>query len=193
MVEKIIERVGLRPQGSWTYDDWLTFPDDGWKYEIINGELHMTPAPATGHQKSSISLSSRLYTYVQDHDLGMVLTAPCDVRLPNQPVPFQPDIFFIRKNNLQIIQETEVIGAPDLVIEILSPSNASYDRVEKFEVYQAAAVPEYWLVDYQAKTIEIFSLVEGAYQLAKKYGLSDAITSAQLPGFQLPVERVFDF
>jgi Uma2 family endonuclease len=153
----------------------------------------MTPAPATGHQKSSISLSSRLYTYVQDHDLGMVLTAPCDVRLPNQPVPFQPDIFFIRKNNLQIIQETEVIGAPDLVIEILSPSNASYDRVEKFEVYQAAAVPEYWLVDYQAKTIEIFSLGEGAYQLAQKYELGDTITSAQLPGFQLPVERVFDF
>ena len=193
MVEKVIERVGLRPQGSWTYEDWLTFPDDGWKYEIINGALHMTPAPATGHQKSSISLSSKLYAYAQEHDLGMVLTAPCDVRLPNQPVPFQPDIFFIRKDNLQIIEETEVCGVPDLVIEILSPSNASYDRVEKLAVYQAAAVPEYWLVDYQAKTIEIFSLKGGIYQPAQQYALSDTIQSAQLPGFQLPVETIFDF
>ena len=193
MLQKTVERVGLRPQGTWTYEDWLTFPDDGWKYEIIDGELHMTPAPATRHQKSSISLSASLYAYARDNQLGEVLTAPCDVRLPNQPVPFQPDIFFVRQDNGHIIEDREVRGVPDLIIEILSPSNAGYDRIEKFKLYQAAGVPEYWLVDYQAQTIDVFNLVEGAYQPAQSCGLDDVVSSTQVAGFQVPVKTIFDF
>jgi Uma2 family endonuclease len=93
MLEKMFDRPRveaqshLRPQGRWTYEDWLNFPNDGWKYEIIDGVLYMTPPPAIRHQMSLLDLSSRMHLYAADHDLGQVLTAPCGVRLPNQPVP----------------------------------------------------------------------------------------------------------
>jgi Uma2 family endonuclease len=193
MLDKAIEVVSLRPQGTWTYQDWLHFPDDGWKYEIIDGELYMTPPPATGHQRSSGSLFARMYVYVADNDLGEVLEAPCAVRLPNQPVPVEPDIFFIKKERLDIIGEKEVEGAPDLIIEVLSPSNANYDREKKFEIYQVAGVPEYWLVDYQNKTVEIFTLTEGTYTLWGKYKMGDTVVSKQLPNFNIAVETIFNF
>ena len=120
------KQFNLRPQGTWTYQDWLNFPDDGWKYEIIDRELYMSPPPGTGHQRSSVRLASRMSIFAEENDLGEVLEAPCAVLLPNQPVPVEPDIFFIRKENLHIIQEKEVEGVPDLIVEILSPSNASY-------------------------------------------------------------------
>ncbi len=185
--------TSLRPQGTWRYEDWLNFPNDGWTYEIIDGELYMTPPPGTGHQLSSGSLFARMYLYVEDNDLGKVLEAPCAVRLPTQAVPLEPDIFFIKKDRLAIIDEKEVQGVPDLIVEILSPSNASYDRQKKFKVYQAAGVPEYWLVDYQAKTVEVFVLVDGAYQLADLYQTGQTITSPQLSGFAIAVETIFNF
>jgi len=187
------EKIGLRPQGSWTYEDWLNFPDDGWKYEIIDGELQMTPPPGTGHQLSSGSLFARLYLYVEDHNLGKVLEAPCAVRLPTQPVPLEPDIFFIRKENLHIITKKEVRGVPDLIVEILSPSNASYDRETKFAVYQQAGVPEYWLVDYQAKTVECFVLQDGVYAPAGTYRVGDTVSAAVVSGFTIAVATLFDF
>jgi Uma2 family endonuclease len=186
-------QFSLRPQGSWTYEDWLNFPEDGWKYEIINGVLYMTPPPAVGHQRSSIGLATRMYSYVGKHDLGEVLTAPCGVRLPNQPVPVEPDIFFIKKDRLHIIGDQLVEGAPNLIVEILSPSNANYDRETKFKVYQEAGIPEYWLVDYQRKTVEVFSLSEGVYTLLGKYKVGDTVTSKELSGFKVPVKNIFNF
>jgi Uma2 family endonuclease len=183
----------LRHQGTWTYEDWLNFPDDGWKYEILDGELYTTPPPATGHQRASVKLVIKMGSYVETHDLGEVLEAPCGVRLPTQAVPVQPDIFFIKKENLDIIAEDEVKGVPDLIVEILSPSNAGYDRTKKFAIYQEAGVPEYWLVDYQAKTVEVFVLTEGAYQLAGKYEMGNMVVSGQLPGFKMAVETIFNF
>ncbi len=123
----------------------------------------------------------------------MVLEAPCGVRLPNQPVPFEPDIFFIKKERLQIIGKQYVEGVPDLVIEILSPSNTNYDRETKFQLYQAAGVAEYWLVNYWDKTVEIFTLVNNTYQLRNKYSVSEIVTSEQLTGFKMAVEKIFAF
>lgn len=183
----------LRRQGMWTYEDWLNFPDDGWKYEIINGELYMTPAPTPDHQRTSGGLFVRMYLHARDHSLGEVLEAPCAVRLPNQPVPVQPDIFFIERENSGIIGAVEVTGAPDLVVEILSPSNASYDREKKFNLYQEAGVPEYWLVNYWEKTVEVFRLEEGRYRLGNPYRIGDVVDSEQLAGFQIAVQTIFDF
>ena len=170
-------QFNLRPQGTWTYEDWLNFPNDGWKYEIINGVLHMTPPPGTGHQRSSVRLVTKMSNYATDKDLGEVLAAPCGVRLPNQPVPLEPDIFFIKKERLRIIHKNYVEGVPDIIVEILSPSNISYDRQDKFEVYQEVGVPEYWLVDYRNQTVEVFILTEGAYTLSGKYEMGDTVVS----------------
>lgn len=199
MLEKTVEapsahaQFRLRPQGTWTYEDWLNFPYDGWKYEIIDGELYMSPPPTTDHQRSSVKLVIRMGRYVEDNDLGEILEAPCGVRLPNQPVPVEPDIFFIKKERLSIIGEKEVEGAPDLIVEILSPSSINYDREKKFETYQAAGVPEYWLVDYRAKTVEVFTLAKSIYTLAGNYQMGDEVTSEQLPGFKIAVETIFAF
>lgn len=199
MLEKTAEQAATptRPkfprQGEWTYEDWLKFPDDGWKYEIIDGVLYMTPPPAINHQRSSSQLFVAMFKHIADYKLGEVLPAPCGVRLPNQPVPVEPDIIFVKKDRLDIIGANYVEGAPDLLVEILSPSNANYDRETKFELYEKAGVSEYWLVDYQAKTVEVFTLVEGDYTLAGKYTVGDTLVSGQLEGFKIAVEAIFNF
>jgi len=131
--------------------------------------------------------------YVMDHELGEVLTAPCGVRLPNQSVPVEPDILFIHKERLHIIGEKVIEGVPDLIVEILSPSSIGYDRETKFEVYQKAGVPEYWLVDYQHRIVEIFILTEGFYTLLGQYQMGDQLMSKQLPGFEIAVDVIFNF
>jgi Uma2 family endonuclease len=187
------EQARFPRQGEWTYEDWLKFPADGWTYEIIDGVLHMTPPPAIKHQDASGELFAAMRTYANENDLGKVLAAPCGVRLPNQPVPVEPDILFVKKERLSMIGAQHVAGAPDLIIEILSPSNAHYDRQTKFELYQAAGVLEYWLVDYEAKTVECFTLVDGAYSLAGRYTGDDTVTSTQLAGFKIVVNSLFNF
>lgn len=120
-----------------------------------------------------------------------VLFAPCGVRLPGQPVPVQPDIFFVHTDRRQIVGEEYVEGAPDLVVEILSPSNWLYDRTEKFRSYQTAGVGEYWIVDPRAYTIEIFTLEAGTYVLQGKFGSGERVPSQVLSGFEVLVDEVF--
>lgn len=180
-------------QGEWAYENWLKFPDDGWKYEIIDGVLHMAPPPTINHQRASGGLFARMRLHAEDNNLGEVLEAPCGVRLLNQPVPIQPDIFFIKKERVEIIEGQYVEGAPDLIVEILSPSTASYDRETKFKLYQAAGVSEYWLVNYHDKTIEIYTLAEGVYLSTGHYTLGDEAASAQLTGFKIAVQSIFNF
>lgn len=179
-------------QGHWTFQDWLQLPDDGYRYEIIDGELYMTPPPAIAHQYSSNRLATGMTNYVDKKSLGLVLTAPIGVHLPTQPVPFEPDIVFISKSRKEIIGEKYIEGVPDLVVEILSPSNWPYDRQTKFEVYREAGVPEYWIVDYRKKTIEVFVLDAGEYVLQKGIlGLGEVAESLAIPGFQIQVAEVF--
>ncbi|MBI3763027.1 MAG: Uma2 family endonuclease, partial [Chloroflexi bacterium] len=167
-------------QGQWTYDDWARLPEDGTRYEVIDGVLYLTPPPAIPHQFSSNRLSTAMTNHADAKKLGNILTAPVGVRLPDQPVPLQPDIAFVSTARKSIIGKQYVEGAPDLVVEILSPSNWPFDRQEKFRVYQAAGVPEYWIVDYRAKTVEVFALEEGEYVLLGKYGMGDAAASRVL-------------
>jgi len=179
------------PQGKWTYEDWLRLPSDGYRYEVLNGELYMTPPPTVRHQFASVNLFSDLRNFVQERNLGYVLYAPCGVDLPTQPVPVQPDIFFIRAERREIIGEEYVEGTPDLVVEVLSPSNWLYDRREKFQAYREAGVPEYWIVDYRARTIEVFFLEGGVYVLLGQYGPGEAARSRVLEGFEVAVDEVF--
>ncbi len=173
--------------GRWTYEDWLRLPDDGFRYEVLNGELHMVPPPNIRHQRLSFRLAVKMANYVSSHQLGEVLEAPCGVRLPGQPVPVQPDILFIRAERLHILGREYVEGAPDLVVEVLSPHNWLYDRREKFMAYQEAGVAEYWIVDPRAATIEIFVLEEGLFTLLGQFGRGETARSRVLAGFEVSI------
>lgn len=178
-------------QGQWTYADWERLPDDGTRYEVIDGELYMSPPPAIPHQFSSNRLATGMTNHADAHQLGYVFTAPVGVQLPIQSVPVLPDIVFISAARKTIIGKKFIEGVPDLVVEILSPGNWPYDRNEKFRVYQDAGVPEYWIVDYRAKTVEVFVLEEGEYVLINKWGLDGTATSHALSGFQIAVADIF--
>jgi Uma2 family endonuclease len=178
-------------QGTWTYEDWLKLPSDGTKYEVLGGVLSMTPAPSTTHQSSSSALAWMLTTFVREHDLGEIFTAPTDVLLPSEPVPVEPDILFIARGREDIVAEARIEGAPDLVVEIVSPSNWPYDRQTKFKLYQLNGIAEYWLVDYRARTIEVFVLEDGEYALLGLWRDGAQATSRVLDGLQVPVSDVF--
>jgi Uma2 family endonuclease len=184
------ERAWPPAQGEWTYEDWLKLSDDGYRYEVIDGVLYMSPPLLIRHQRTSIRLETHFMDFLKLHPLGEILHAPVGVRLPNQPVPFQPDIVFVRGERLHIIGENYIEGVPDLVVEILSPSNWLYDRREKMRVYQEAGVPEYWIIDPGAETIEIYLLEQGSYRLAGQYSRGEVAASRVLPGFEVPLEEI---
>jgi Uma2 family endonuclease len=187
----LVQRPWPPAQGEWTYEDWLKLPDDGYRYEVIDGVLYMSPPPLIRHQRTSIRIETRFIDFLKLHPLGEILHAPVGVRLPNQSVPLQPDIVFIRAERLDIIRENYIEGTPDLIIEILSPSNWLYDRREKLQVYQEAGVLEYWIVDPRAEIIEICILEQGIYRLAGQYGRGAVASSLVLGGFQVPVDVIF--
>ena len=181
----------LPEQGTWTYEDWLQLPGDGTKYEVLSGVLYITPVPSTTHQSASSRLVRAIMNYVEQYDLGEVFTAPTDVLLASEPVPVEPDILFIARGREAIIKEARVEGAPDLVIEIVSPSNWPYDRKTKYGLYQQNGIPEYWLVDYRARSIEVFVLDGGEYALLGKWGDGEHATSRVLAGLEVDVSDVF--
>lgn len=180
------------PQGEWTYDDYARLPDDGWKYEVIRGELYMSPAPRPRHQVISSNLNFELQRFVRERALGKVLNAPIDVILPRGlGTPVQPDILFIRRDNLGIIGETTIDGVPDLVVEILSPSNWIDDRRTKFDVYADAGVAEYWIIDPHKEEVEQFILRDNRYELVEKYGPGESVSSQAITGFTVAVDGIF--
>jgi Uma2 family endonuclease len=178
------------PQGKWTYEDYRRLPDDGWIYEVIEGELYMSPAPLTIHQRCKIKLASEFLDFAESHDAGMVLDAPTDVLLPGFATPVQPDVIFVVKERLEIVKDERVEGAPDIVVEVLSPWNWMTDRHKKFQVYAKAGVREYWIVDPKARTIELFCLRGSTYALIGKYGAGETVRSEVLVGFEVKVENV---
>jgi Uma2 family endonuclease len=133
----------------------------------------------------------RLLEFLRAQPLGEILAAPVGVRLPNQSVPLQPDIVFVRAERLEIIDEAYIDGVPDLLMEILSPSNWLYDRREKMQVYQAAGVAEYWIIDPRALTVEVYALEQGTYVLAGQYGRGEIAASRLLLGFAVSVDDIF--
>ena len=178
-------------QGEWTYEDWLQLPDDGSRYEVIDGVLHVTPTPSIAHQSVSGRLFLALANLADARRLGRVLAAPVGVRLPGQDVPFQPDLVFVSAGRSEIIGTQFNEGVPDLVAEILSPSNWPYDRGDKLRVYQSAGVPEYWLVDYRTKTIEVLVLERGEYTLLGVWQSGETAHSRVLESFEIAVDDVF--
>jgi Uma2 family endonuclease len=178
------------PQGEWTYEDYCSLPEDGWIYEIIEGELYMSPAPRPIHQENSGNLFAAFRDYGRKHDAGKAYNAPIDVLLSGLAAPVQPDVIFIVKARLDIVKEERVEGAPDIIVEVLSPWNWIVDRHKKFQAYAKAGVREYWIVDPKARTIELYSLFGATYVLIGKYGVGETVRSEVLQGFEVKVEEV---
>jgi len=147
----------VNPKIKFTYRDYKSLPESETKrYELIEGELIMVPSPNIYHQRISGRIEFLLRDFVEKNKLGEVFYAPCDVHLGDNVV--QPDILFISKEHSYVIIKEEVKGAPDLVIEILSPATAKRDRTIKRALYARYGVSEYWLVDPEKKIIEVLTL-----------------------------------
>ncbi len=173
-----------------TYADYLKIDDDN-RYEISNGELLMVPAPSTSHQSVSRNLEFLIWNYVKQKDLGKVFYAPTDVVLDDDEV-FQPDIVFIKSENLHIIGKDAIKGVPDLIVEIVSPSSTFYDTVEKKNVYEKYGVKEYWLVFPDERVIEIFILGKEGYVEFCKSKKKGIVTSSILEGLEIDSKDVFE-
>jgi len=172
-----------------TYEDYLLMEEDK-RYEIIDGRRYMVPAPTPHHQWISARLEQALRAFVEAHDLGLVLDAPCDVVLSPTDV-VQPDIFFIAQEHRNIITDRNIWGPPDLVVEILSPTTAEKDRDLKRKLYAAHGVREFWIVSPEAQTVEVLELGETGYRRAGLYARDEELHSPSFPELSIALERVF--
>ena len=182
--------VTTRPRTRLTYEDYLTTPDDK-RYELLDGELKLAPAPRTTHQSVQIAIGSPMFRFVHEGSLGRIFLAPTDVVLSDSDV-VQPDIIFVSNERARIITEPNIQGAPDLVIEILSPSTASRDRGYKRTLYEQHGVKEYWMADLDSATITVLVLRNGRFQTVGTYGKGDTVTSSVLDGFSINIDQLFD-
>ena len=172
-----------------TYEDYLNAPEDK-RYELLDGELVMAPAPGELHQSVSIWLGSKLFQFVTENRLGKVYSAPFDVVLSDWDV-VQPDLVFVSNERTGIITDANLQGAPDLVVEILSPSTAERDKTFKYALYAEHGVGEYWMVDTDAKAITVLLLGEGGFAVAGIYGEGQTLESPTLGGFALVIDDIF--
>jgi len=184
------DRAWPPPQGRWTYEDWLRLPDDGWQYEVIKGVLYMVPAPTPKHQRVSRNLEFAMWRFVQESQLGEVFDAPTDVYLPSQETPVQPDLLFVATGGAATVSERGIEGAPDLVVEILSPRTWWRDRRVKMPLYEEAGVRELWLIDPNISTIEVYVLRGGAYALLGQWGPGEQAHSEVLEGFAIGADEI---
>ncbi|MBI5406340.1 MAG: Uma2 family endonuclease [Nitrospirae bacterium] len=174
----------------YTYEDYLKTPDDK-RYELIGGELLMTPSPVPNHQKISREIEFELLKFVKEKGLGEVFYAPCDVHLDDENV-VQPDILFISKDRLNIIGEKNIQGAPDIAIEIVSENSAYRDLIQKKGLYATFGVKEFWLVIPKEEMVEIYTFKEGDYDLFKKFKRNDTLESPLLKGLKIDLKKLFE-
>ncbi|MFN3739457.1 MAG: Uma2 family endonuclease [Thermodesulfovibrionales bacterium] len=174
----------------YTYKDYEKLPE-GAPYQLIKGELIMSPSPIPYHQRISKRLEYILYEYAEKNKkLGEVFDAPIDVYLEETEV-YQPDIIFISKERSHIIGEKKIEGAPDLVIEILSPSSAYYDLRHKMNMYAKHNVKEYWIVDPEERSIEVYENRDGKFELIEKKINNGPIHSRVIPDLEVSLEEIF--
>ena len=171
-----------------TYRDYLLLPE-GDRRELIEGDFYVVPGPSIWHQTIVANLGIALRGFVKRNRLGAVLWAPTDVVLSPESV-VQPDILFISNERRDIITEANVSGAPDLVVEILSPSTAERDRELKLTLYARYGVREYWIVDPEDSSVEVMVLEEAGVGSVQRY-TSGRMESPLLPGLEVALDEVF--
>jgi Uma2 family endonuclease len=176
-----------------TYEDFVLFPDDGKRHEIIDGEHYVTPSPNVRHQTIVVNLITALQAFVRERRIGRVFVAPLDVLLSLHDI-VEPDVLFVSTERAGVLTSANVRGAPDFAIEVLSPSTRRRDERLKRDLYERAGITEYWLVDPEAETVKVFRREEAGYGRALLLSLreGDVLTTPLLPGLELPLIAVFD-
>lgn len=174
-----------------TYEQYakMTPPDSG-NYELHKGQIIAMPTPNTQHQRLSVRLLNRIFNFIEQHKLGEVISAPMDtVFSPNDVL--QPDILFLSSKNLHLIGEKKIEGAPDLVIEILSPSNSIKEMAYKKMIYEMSGVLEYWVIHLENQTITQYLSIEGEFLKKNIFTKIDILKSEVIENFALEVSSIF--
>jgi len=172
-----------------TYADYVLFPDDGLRHEIIDGEHYVTPSPATRHQRIAGNLYYLLRDHLETHPLGEIFLAPFDALLSEFDIVV-PDLLYLSNESSRFLTSKNLQGPPDLVVEILSPSTRRRDVRLKRDLYERVGVREYWLVDPARDVIEVYQRSDERFQGPVQYGKSDVLTTPLMPGLELPVDRI---
>jgi len=173
-----------------TIEDYFALPEDGKQYEILDGELRMSPSPNAKHQTVLLNLATILKQYAEQHGTGKIFVAPFDIILSNYNV-VQPDILFISKDNYAILTSDNIQGVPDLMIEILSPASMNHDRNIKRKIYARFGLPEYWLVHPEKKYLQILRLQAGTLRQVAEFKANEVLTSPVFPGLEIKMSDVF--
>lgn len=173
-----------------TYEDYLSLPNDRNRYQILEGDLAVTPSPNVKHQSVSRNLEFVLFSYVKDYDLGEILDAPIDVVLDDINIVV-PDIVFVSSGRRSIIEDKRIAGAPDLIIEIISPSTVRFDRISKIQIYSRQGVEWYWIVDAENQTLEEYHLDGNAYRIAGVYQGNTIFSPGVFPGLKIDLSQVW--
>ena len=172
-----------------TYEDYCNAPEDK-RYELHDGDLILVPSPNRQHQTTTLDLAAEIRQFARRTGIGRAFIAPFDIVFSNHDV-VQPGVIFVSNDRLDIITPDNIQGAPDLVIEVLSPSTAHRDRTFKRSLYARHGVREFWLVDTDAHTIEVLQWEEEGYETVGTYGAGKTLTSPILTGFSLNIDDVF--
>jgi Uma2 family endonuclease len=176
-----------------TYDDFLQFPDDGKRHELIDGEHYVTPSPNRKHQAIVWNLAGMIAPYLESHPVGRAFVAPFDVVFSDFDV-VEPDLLFISNARLDgVLTAKNVQGAPNLVVEIASPSTRTRDETLKRTLYERFRVEEYWVIEPSAETIVVYRHDDAAYRPSSELTVKAGHTliTSLLPGLRLPLERIF--
>ena len=188
--EESTHMATAQPAVKLTYDDYCAAPAEN-RYELLDGELIMVAAPNIKHESVRSLLGHHLSNFIIDHGLGKLFYAPCDVMLSESDV-VQPDLLFVSRKREHLLRDGQKVqGAPDLVIEILSPSTADRDRGKKLALYGRHGVTEYWLVDPIAGTISIHRQQAGELARTDTFGRNHTLRSPLLAGLELHLSDVF--
>ena len=180
------------PEVTLTYNDFLTFPDDGKRHELIAGAHYVTPSPNTRHQMISGNLMTALRVCLESHPRGLVFAAPFDVVLSDADVVV-PDLIYISRERRRILTAQNVQGAPDLIVEILSPGTRKADEIAKRALYERSGVTDYWIVDPELEVVRIYKRVDAAFVRTAELAVarSDVLTTPLLPELSIPLAQIF--
>ncbi len=176
-----------------TYDDFLLFPDDGKRHELIDGEHYVTASPNTKHQRIVGRLFGAIWDYLKAHPIGEAFLAPFDVVFSHFDV-VEPDLLYITNERMeQILTAQHVKGSPNLVIEVASPSTRSRDETIKRRLYERAGVVEYWVVDPDVEVVRVYRRDDERFARPVELSLEarDVLTTTLFPGFELPLAKIF--